>query len=87
MSDASQEPAADVCERANLLLARQDGTWNVDVRMTMGELVARVRSLEQALKPFADIWNGNQDGTTRIPWSALKVAADVLAATKPPEAA
>lgn len=42
-------------------------------------LAERVAELEAALKPFADVWSGNHDGTPRIMWDDLHRAAELLA--------
>lgn len=51
--------------------------WLMD-RLRSAE--AEMAGLRSALEPFAKIWNGDQDGTTRIPWEALKQADAALRA-------
>lgn len=43
------------------------------------ELLRRLRLAAKALEPFKKLWNGDQDGTTRLPWDAVRAAAFVRA--------
>lgn len=82
-----KERIADLeCQNADLKCglehsAKEHQKLNEAVLARLSEVQRENAKLREALKPFADIWHGNQDGTTRIPWDSIKQAADALGVT------